>query len=95
MMPGKKRSCSKLLEGEFTDRSSCFLGQPATPKFGAKMKTQFVNLLLGPIRPQARATGVLIVFKKNRPVLNLVILHQGDFGRQPQLDLCARERTPN
>src|SRR5579864_4745571 len=96
MVSGEQGAGAHLLESICNDRASRLLGEAAPPALGPEMKSELVNPLIDPIRPQAGTTGVRAVFKnEDGPVLNVISVRAGDFSVQPLLHLLGREWTSN
>jgi hypothetical protein len=79
-MVSSKQVRAECSERKDSDRAPGFLRQSAPPIRRPKVKSDFVNLFVQPIRTEAGAPHVTIVFqKKDRLVLNLVSSHRGNF----------------
>jgi len=94
MVAGEKLGGAERFKG-ITDNGGCgFLGQAFSPVTCAQVDAQLINPLFRFARLKSAATGMLqIGQQKDRPILNAVGFHIGNFSIQSLLYLFRRERS--
>src|SRR5882762_5072884 len=95
MMSRSQTLCTDHLKRKGNHCAGSLRCQPLAPILWPQMKSQFVNPILRPVRPEPAASHMFVVGQRiYRPVLKTVGVHPADFAPQSLPNFFVGKRSP-